>query len=164
MTGPAETVYVGLGSNLDDPQSQVTQALLELGRLPHTRLDAQSSLYVSAPLGPQDQPEYINAVARLQTTLMPLALLDELQAIEQTHRRVRQQRWGPRTLDLDILLFGDRVIDLPRLQVPHPHMHSRVFVLRPLAEIEAAIVLPGSGDVGRLLQECDDLNLRQLPG
>jgi 2-amino-4-hydroxy-6-hydroxymethyldihydropteridine diphosphokinase len=155
-------VYVGLGSNLQNPREQVRRALQELARLPGTRLDRHSSLYRSTPLGPQDQPDYVNAVACLATELEPLSLLDALQAIEQAHGRVRDRHWGARTLDLDILLYGDRVIALPRLQVPHPQMHLRSFVLKPLLEIAPGLAVPGRGPVAELAQAVDDLQTSAL--
>jgi len=158
----AEVVYVGLGSNLQEPREQVRRALQELAQLPCTRLDRHSSLYRSNPLGPQDQPDYVNAVACLATELAPLPLLDALQAIEQAHGRVRDRHWGARTLDLDILLYGDRVIDLPRLQVPHPQMHRRSFVLKPLLEIAPGLAVPGRGPVAELAQAVDDLQTSSL--
>ncbi|MGP5017871.1 2-amino-4-hydroxy-6-hydroxymethyldihydropteridine diphosphokinase [Vreelandella alkaliphila] len=130
--------YIGLGSNLDDPVSQIRQALRELDTLPLCQLVAQSSLYATRPIGPQDQPDFINAVAALETTLSPLALLDQLQGLEQRHRRRRLRHWGPRTLDLDLLLYDQDTIARPRLQVPHPHMHERAFVLAPLEELVSA--------------------------
>jgi len=131
-----DRVYIGLGSNLAEPRKQLRSALDALTRIPDTQLAAVSSLYLSDPLGPPDQPRYHNAVAALNTSLPPLALLDALQAIELAHGRQRKaERWGPRTLDLDILLFGDRLISDARLTVPHYHMHARAFVLYPLAEI-----------------------------
>lgn len=131
-----EPVYIGLGSNLAEPQQQLRDALNALERIASTRLVATSSFYLSDPLGPADQPRYVNAVAALETALTPLQLLDALQAIELAQGRERKaERWGPRSLDLDILLFGDRLIDEPRLQVPHYHLHARAFVLYPLAEV-----------------------------
>lgn len=127
--------YIGLGSNLENPVAQVRQALDELDGLPLSSLVAQSSLYATPPLGPQDQPDFINAVAVVKTALSPLSLLDQLQALEQRHRRQRLRHWGPRTLDLDLLLYGQQTIERPRLRVPHPHMHKRAFVLVPLAEV-----------------------------
>ncbi|MGR2740683.1 2-amino-4-hydroxy-6-hydroxymethyldihydropteridine diphosphokinase [Billgrantia sp. Q4P2] len=139
---PLVDAYVGLGSNLDDPADQVRRALDELDSLPLTRCLAASRLYASRPVGPQDQPDFINAVAHLRTRLSPLALLDQLQALEQRHRRVRQRHWGPRTLDLDLLLYGNETLTLPRLQVPHREMASRAFVLLPLAELAPQLQLP----------------------
>lgn len=138
---PSQLAYIGLGSNLASPLEQVRQALVELTMLPLSRLVAASSLYVSRPVGPQDQPDFINAVAALETRLSPLALLDQLQALEQQHRRQRQRHWGPRTLDLDLLLYGDSHISTPRLSVPHPQMTTRAFVLAPLAEIAPSLNL-----------------------
>lgn len=135
----AQLAYIGLGSNLASPIEQVREALNELAALPLSRLVAASSLYASRPVGPQDQPDFINAVAALETHLSPLALLDQLQALEQQHRRRRQQHWGPRTLDLDLLLYANDHIDMPRLRVPHPHMTARAFVITPLAEIAPSI-------------------------
>ncbi|MFC0269179.1 2-amino-4-hydroxy-6-hydroxymethyldihydropteridine diphosphokinase [Kushneria aurantia] len=134
--------WIGLGSNLDDPRRQVETALEELDQLPLTRRTGASSCYASRPLGPQDQPDFINAVAELETGLSPLALLDQLQALEQRHRRVRDRHWGPRTLDLDLLLYNDRQLKTPRLTLPHPQMHQRAFVLLPLREIAPEMILP----------------------
>ena len=127
--------YVGIGSNLDDPQGQVTRAFDELASLPRTRLAARSSLYRSAPLGHADQPDFINAVAALDTQLNPQELLSALQAIEQRHGRRRSFANAPRTLDLDLLLFASEEIDTDRLRIPHPRMRERAFVLKPLLEI-----------------------------
>ncbi|WP_249975233.1 2-amino-4-hydroxy-6-hydroxymethyldihydropteridine diphosphokinase [Vreelandella olivaria] len=134
--------YIGLGSNLENPVTQVRQALIELNDLPLGRLVAASSLYATPPVGPQDQPDFINAVAAIETRLSPLALLDQLQALEQRHRRRRLRHWGPRTLDLDLLLYDQQAINHPRLQVPHPEMHERGFVLIPLAELVRALDHP----------------------
>ncbi|MFG6668654.1 2-amino-4-hydroxy-6-hydroxymethyldihydropteridine diphosphokinase [Halomonas sp. HNIBRBA4712] len=133
--------YIGLGSNLDEPLAQVRQAINELGKLSLTRFERASSLYASRPVGPQDQPDFVNAVAAIDTALSPLALLDQLQALEQRHRRRRLRHWGPRTLDLDLLLFNDQHIDHPRLVVPHPHLYERAFALIPLAELDAPLTL-----------------------
>src|SRR5512143_2122176 len=120
-------VYIGLGSNLDDPLSQVQTAIDELASLPQSCLHAVSPLYRTPPLGPADQPDYINAVAAIDTDLDPLALLDELQRIEHHHGRVRSLRWGPRTLDLDLLLYGQSTLASERLTVPHPGLCERPF-------------------------------------
>ncbi|MBM7063126.1 2-amino-4-hydroxy-6-hydroxymethyldihydropteridine diphosphokinase [Pseudomonas sp. UL073] len=155
--------YVGLGSNLAEPQAQLSAALEAIAALPHSRLSAVSSFYASDPLGPPDQPRYVNAVAAVDTSLAPLELLDALQAIEQNQGRQRKaERWGPRTLDLDILLYGDRIIDEPRLQVPHYHMHARPFVLYPLAEIAAELLLPDGRPLAALLQACPFQGLERL--
>ena len=146
--------YVGLGSNLENPIQQVSKALIELNEIPQTRLLQQSQLYRSDPVGPPGQPDYINAVALLETALEPLDLLDALQSIENAHQRRRIQHWGPRTLDLDLLLYADQQIDLERLQVPHPHMTEREFVLYPLAEIAPEIELPNGIPLQQLLTKC----------
>ncbi|MDR5903302.1 2-amino-4-hydroxy-6-hydroxymethyldihydropteridine diphosphokinase [Halomonas icarae] len=137
-----QRAWVGLGSNLESPRRQVESAIEALDRLPLTRRVAASPLYASRPVGPQDQPDFINAVVCLETRLSPLALLDQLQALEQRHRRVRARRWGPRTLDLDLLLFGDSTLCLPRLTVPHPEMTQRTFVLLPLLDVDPRLRLP----------------------
>lgn len=156
--------FVALGSNQADPVAQVRKAVGELKRLPQSHLRACSALYRSAPLGPQDQPAFINAVAMLDTQLAPEALLDALQAIEQRSGRVRKaERWGPRILDLDLLLYGDQRIDLPRLQVPHYHMHARSFVLYPLAELAADLTLPDGTPLQQLLAACPPTDLERLP-
>ncbi|MET4162507.1 2-amino-4-hydroxy-6-hydroxymethyldihydropteridine diphosphokinase [Marinobacterium sp. MBR-111] len=146
--------WIGLGSNLEDPLAQVSTALQELTQLPDTTLAARSSLYRSDPVGPPGQPDYINAVAALDTRLEPEALLDALQAIEQMHQRVRKIHWGPRTLDLDLLLYGDQVISTPRLIVPHAYMTERNFVLWPLAELAPELILPDGRPLNTLLQHC----------
>lgn len=133
--------YIGLGSNLDNPITQVRQAISALATLPLSQLSGVSSLYASRPIGPQGQPDFINAVVALKTSLSPLALLDQLQSLEQRHRRKRERHWGPRTLDLDLLLYNQQTITYPRLSVPHPHMHERAFVLAPLAELDATLTL-----------------------
>lgn len=158
-----ERVYIGLGSNLAEPQAQLRGALAALAELPDSRLLATSSFYASDPLGPADQPRYLNAVAALDTQLAPLALLDALQAIELTQGRVRKaERWGPRTLDLDILLFGERRLDEPRLRVPHYHMHVRPFVLYPLAELAPDLRLPDGRALRELLAACPFVGLERL--
>ncbi len=135
-------VYIALGSNLNQPILQLTTALDYLQQQPSIQLIAVSPLYSSKPLGPQDQPDYVNAVAQIQTSLEPLALLDLLQAVEQQQGRVRLRRWGERTLDLDILLFNREIIDTKRLTVPHKEMKNREFVLIPLFDIAPQLILP----------------------
>jgi len=160
--GPV-TAYVGVGSNLDDPRRQVATALDELDDLPATRVTRQSALYRTPPMGPPDQPDYINAVVELETGLAPLALLDELQRLENLHRRVRgSERWGPRTLDLDLLLYGELRLDEPRLTVPHPGLAQRAFVLVPLTEIAPALTIPGLGPVRRLCEAVDPTGMERL--
>jgi 2-amino-4-hydroxy-6-hydroxymethyldihydropteridine diphosphokinase len=151
--------YIGLGSNLEHPIDQVTQAFDELAALPKSRLINRSSLYRSKPVGPQDQPDFINAVAKLETELEPIALLDHLQQIEQAHHRKRLQHWGPRTLDLDLLLYGDQQIETPRLTVPHTQMTKRAFVLVPLRELDPQIlVLQHPIDYWLAQTGCDELS------
>ncbi|GAB1619105.1 2-amino-4-hydroxy-6-hydroxymethyldihydropteridine diphosphokinase [Pseudomonas sp. NGC7] len=154
--------YIGLGSNLDEPAEQLQNAFQALDQATGTCLVATSSLFTSDSLLP-GQPRYTNAVAALDTSLEPLALLDALQAIENDQGRVRKERWGPRTLDLDILLFGDQLIDVPRLQVPHYHMHARAFVLYPLAElVPAGFCLPDGRDLAQLISACPFVGLERL--
>ena len=136
-------VYIALGSNLANPLHQVQSALNALAELPQTKLIATSSLYRTPPLGPQDQPDYLNAVVALDTDLSAENLLDHTQKIELEQGRVRKdERWGPRTLDLDILLFGDEIINTERLTVPHYDMKNRQFMLYPLAEIAPELRFP----------------------
>ena len=145
------TAYIGLGSNLAEPLAQVEDAARELAALAGCQLLALSPRYRSAPMGPTDQPDYINAVAALATRLEPLALLNALQAIEQQHGRQRLVHWGARTLDLDLLLYGEQVINQPRLNVPHPGLQERAFVLVPLADIAPQLILPGGQPLATLL-------------
>ena len=147
--------FIGLGSNLDGPVEQVRRALDALASVADSRLVAASRLYRSDPVGPPGQPDYVNAVAKLETRLTPARLLNELQRIERRQGRVRALRWGPRTLDLDLLLYGDLTVDEPRLRVPHPRLAERSFVLRPLAELLAGDAeLPELGRLDRLLAAC----------
>ena len=150
-------VYVGIGSNLDDPERQVAQAIADLRALPDCLLTVVSSLYRSAPMGPADQPDYINAVAALITTLAPHDFLGELQKIEVRHGRQRDgERWGPRTLDLDMLVFGSHRIADDRLNVPHAGIAARNFVLLPLCELAPQLNVPGLGTVTALLHALSD--------
>lgn len=159
-----ERVYIGLGSNLADPIQQLQAALAAIAELPRSNLASTSSFYASDPLGPADQPRYVNAVAALDTDLKPLQLLDALQRIELEQGRVRKaERWGPRTLDLDILLFGSRQLAEERLTVPHYHMHARAFVLYPLAEITQELLLPDGRALQELLDACPFAGLERLP-
>ena len=159
----AIAAYIGLGSNLHDPLQQLTDAFAALSALPESQLSARSSLYGSKPMGPQDQPDYVNAVACLHTTLEPLSLLHALQQIENQQGRVRQRRWGERTLDLDLLLYGDQLIELPELTVPHIGLAERDFVLYPLFEIAPELTIPQLGPLEQLLTACpgDALHLLQ---
>ena len=160
-----EQVYIGLGSNLATPVQQLDAALHALAQLPNSRLVGCSAYYSSAPLGPTDQPRYSNAVAHIESALAPHELLDQLQAIELKQGRERKaERWGPRTLDLDILLFGERIISDERLCVPHYHMHARPFVLLPLAELcPADFQLADGRRLADLLSHCPvDPTLQRL--
>ncbi len=154
--------YVGLGSNLDEPLAQVQAAIMELENIPHTSVQATSALYRSRAVGPGEQPDYINAAALLNTQLKPLELLDALQAIEQAHRRVRREHWGPRTLDLDILLLDQQTIDSERLKVPHPYLTQRNFVLYPLADIAPELLLPDGMALKELIAQCSQDGLERL--
>lgn len=154
---PLRRAYVGLGSNLSDPVAQVRRALRALGAMADTQLVAHSRLYRNPPMGPQDQPDYVNAVAALDSRLGAAELLAALQGIEQAQGRQRDgTRWGPRTLDLDLLLFGDETIATRGLSVPHPGIAERAFVLVPLAEIAPpGLVIPGHGTLAMLLEQVD---------
>tara|TARA_R110002096_G_scaffold42642_24_gene114919 strand:+ start:2923 stop:3429 length:507 start_codon:yes stop_codon:yes gene_type:complete len=141
--GVTHLAHIGLGSNLDDPRAQVSTAIAEIGALPGTDIVARSSLYSSPPMGPQDQPHYINAALAVATRLSCHALLDALQMLERAHGRARDGvHWGPRTLDLDILLYDDEQVAGPRLHLPHPGLKERDFVVLPLLEIAPTLTLP----------------------
>jgi 2-amino-4-hydroxy-6-hydroxymethyldihydropteridine diphosphokinase len=145
---------IGLGANLGDPAAQLRAAIDAIGRLPGTRVVAVSSFYRTAPVGYAAQPDFVNAAVAVETTLEPRALLDQLRGIESAAGRVRSFKNAPRTLDLDILVYGDRVIDEPGLAIPHPHLHERAFALAPLVEIEPDAVVPGRGPAADLLARC----------
>ncbi len=148
---PAATAYVGLGSNLEQLRRQLLQACEALSRLPCSQLIARSSLYRSAPVGKTDQPDFVNAVAMLRTQLAPLDLLHALLDLEAKQGRKRSEPNAARTLDLDLLLYDDRVMHEPGLVVPHPRMHERAFVLVPLAELNPDVIIPGHGAAADLL-------------
>ena len=155
--------YIGLGSNLDNPELQLDTALVALDDIPDTRLVKYSSFYRSAPLGPADQPDFINAVALVDTGLTAGHLLVRLQSIESRRGRVRgRQRWGPRTLDLDLLLYGNRVIEEPELTVPHPGIRHRNFVLMPLLELAPDLEIPGLGRVDDMLDTVGRAGITRL--
>jgi len=135
-------VYIALGANLGEPRQTIKDAIFHLSGLPQLQHLRASSLYSSSPMGPSDQPDYVNAVVVAETDLAPLALLDLLQATEHKFGRQRKQHWGPRTLDLDVLLYDDAVINEPRLTIPHPDLCERDFVVVPLAELAPELVLP----------------------
>lgn len=154
--------FVGLGANLGEPQRQVREAFRELDAIPHTRLVRTSSLYRSEPLGYAAQPGFVNAVAQIETGLSAERLLAELQAIEAAHGRTRSFANAPRTLDLDLLLFGNAVLDTGKLVLPHPRMHERAFVLIPLVEIAPDTGVPGRGRAKNLLEKCSNQGVEKL--
>jgi 2-amino-4-hydroxy-6-hydroxymethyldihydropteridine diphosphokinase len=153
---------IGLGANLDDPARQLEFAFTELDALPGTRLVARSSRYASAPVGYLDQPDFVNAVARIETTLAPRALLAALLDIEHRHGRERSFKNAPRTLDLDLLLYGNAHFVEPGLTLPHPRLHQRAFVLRPLVELAPDCVIPGVGRVADCLPAVTHQPIRLL--
>ena len=155
--------YVGIGSNLLDPAAQVKSALAELGRLPRTRLVKASSLYRTAPIGFAGQPDFVNAVASLETSLQPAELLAELQAVENRHARERSFKDAPRSLDLDLLLFDEIIQARAELTLPHPRMHERAFVLKPLLEIAPGIAIPGVGPAAARLPEIAGQQVERIP-
>lgn len=156
--------FIGIGSNLDGPAARVRQALDSLDRLEHSILKASSALYRNPPLGPIDQPDYVNAVAVILTRLAAHDLLAALQQIERQQGRESETRvrWGPRTLDLDILTYGLQEIDEPDLKIPHPGISERNFVLFPLLEIAPSLFIPGQGLVGRLTDRSDRSTLKKI--
>jgi len=154
--------YVGLGANIGEPRRQIETAIEEIRKLPDTRLNLASSFYQSAPLGYANQPDFLNAAVRLETTLPPDALLGHLQAIEKRHGRERPFPGAQRTLDLDLLLYGEQVIATPGLILPHPRMHERAFVLQPLLELDPAISVPGRGSAKVLLLACGTQGIEKI--
>ncbi|MEM0911309.1 MAG: 2-amino-4-hydroxy-6-hydroxymethyldihydropteridine diphosphokinase [Pseudomonadota bacterium] len=157
------TVYIGLGSNLQSPKQHVIQALQEIHGTQEIFIQACSHLYESVPMGPQDQPNFINAVCKVATSLTPLALLDKVQEIEERHKRVRNnEKWGPRTLDLDLLLYNQLKIEEPRLKVPHYGMHERQFVLIPMFEIEPDMIMPDGRSLASWINLCELSGLKRL--
>jgi 2-amino-4-hydroxy-6-hydroxymethyldihydropteridine diphosphokinase len=155
--------YIGLGSNLDDPATQIRAGMAALARLAETRVEVCSSLYHSAPVGRQDQPDFVNAVCRVRTGLAPAALMHDLLEIESRHGRERQgDKGGPRTLDLDLLLYGNETIHSAALTVPHPRLHERAFVLYPLSELEPDLVIPGHGSLRELLAGCTGQRVHKM--
>jgi len=156
------TAYVALGANLGDPAATVRAAFGALANLPESRVVHGSSLYRTAPVGITEQPEFINAVAQLETTLAPEALLDALFDIELRFGRIRADKNGPRTLDLDLLLYNDQFLELPRLTLPHPRLHLRAFVLHPLAEIAPDLLIPGRGSIAAWLPAVANQGIEKL--
>ena len=157
------TAFVALGGNLDAPEQHIARGLREIHSLPDTVLIRSSSLYRSAAVGYRDQPDFVNAVAEVRTTLKPRALLKQLLAIEREHGRVREFPNAPRTLDLDIILYADQVVREPGLVIPHPRMHERAFVMVPLAEIAPEAAIPGRGTALELLNAVDRASVVPLP-
>jgi 2-amino-4-hydroxy-6-hydroxymethyldihydropteridine diphosphokinase len=160
MLAAAETVYIGLGSNLGEPRNNILSAVIALQALAATRYIADSGLFLSRPMGPQDQPDYLNAVAQLETRLSPLDLLAALQQIETDMGRVHERHWGPRLIDLDILIFGERIIRQPELEVPHAGIAAREFVLYPLSRLNPELVIPVHGKLSLLLKQCPQNGLQ----
>ena len=156
-------VFIGLGSNLNDPVQQIIRACAEIDALEHVTLCKTSSLYRNPPMGPQDQPDYVNAVVEIATSLSPEELLLELQAIEKQHGREREEaRWSARPLDLDILLYGEEVINNERLTIPHLGLYERAFVLYPLMEIAPDLEVPGHGALEELVRNVDSNSLEKI--
>ena len=156
--------YVGIGSNLDGPIARVSRAFEELAQLPRTRLVSRSSLYRSAPQGFTGQPEFVNAVAALESSLSPEEMLKELQKIEARQSRRRSFPNAPRTLDLDLLLYGTETVSSKTLTLPHPRMHERAFVLTPLLEIAPALEIPGIGPAGACAKACAAQTVERIDG
>jgi 2-amino-4-hydroxy-6-hydroxymethyldihydropteridine diphosphokinase len=160
---PRLVAYIGLGSNLAAPRIQIEKALQAMAQLPDSRVLAHSRLYRSSPWGFVEQPDFINAAAAIETGLTPAELMQSLLEIERGLGRERDgSRWGPRIIDLDLLLYGSTIIDEPGLRVPHPHLHQRAFVLLPLAEIAPQLIVPGRGSVAELLAGVDARGCRPL--
>lgn len=159
----AVQVFIALGANIAQPAKQIRRAIALLCLLPQTRLVKTSSFYCTAPVGYADQPDFINAVVEIHTGLSARELLESLLAIESALGRERTIANGPRTIDLDLILYGDRIIHEHELVVPHPRMHERAFVLVPLAEIAPDIVIPGHGAASALLPKVADQVLRRMP-
>jgi len=155
-------IWVGLGSNLDNPIVQIKDAIEAFRSSECFTCVQVSSLYGSSPMGPQDQPDYVNAVLGARTSLEPLAVLDALQAIENDQGRERKRHWGERTLDLDLLLYGEEMIETPRLTVPHVGIADRDFVLKPLLEVAGDIQIPNKGLVSQCLKQCQQFDLHRL--
>lgn len=155
-------VYIGLGSNMESPKQQIKSAIKSISEIPEIQVLKVSSLYKSKPVGPQGQNDYINAVIKIETEFMPLELLDCMQDIENQHGRIRKERWGPRILDLDILIFGKEIIQDKNLTIPHSEIEKRPFVLVPLAEIDSNCLIPGVGVISDLLAVNDQKDLELL--
>ncbi|MBT3672581.1 MAG: 2-amino-4-hydroxy-6-hydroxymethyldihydropteridine diphosphokinase [Porticoccaceae bacterium] len=161
-----QMVYIGLGSNLSgtmgEPKEQLEQALKALENHSQITLVNVSSNYKTKAIGPGSQPDYINAAALIKTQLEPLALLDQLQLIEQKHERERSIHWGARTLDLDMLMYGTLTIEMPRLTIPHPRIRDRAFVLAPLLDLDPNLSLPEGQSIAKLLANCPEQGIFKL--
>ena len=164
-SGPADVVvWIGLGSNIGQARDQVEEAIVTLTDEPGLELTARSSLYRTAPMGHVDQPDFVNAVVRASCRIGSYLLLDVLQNIERRFGRTRNGvRFGPRTLDLDLLMYADQIVSSPQLELPHPRMHERLFVLEPLAEIEGDLTIAGRGQLSTLREACLDQRVQRLP-
>lgn len=150
-------VFLGLGSNLGDKEANLAHAVELIGQADKITITCQSSLYITAPWGKIDQDEFINQVIAIETELSPLELLQVLQEIEIKLGRLRNEKWGPRVIDLDILLFGGEIVALPELVIPHPHLYARLFVLIPLQEIAPQLVFPDGKGIGEVLARAGQL-------
>ena len=154
--------FIALGSNLGNREDEIIRAIREVNALPRTRVTGISRFYSNPPMGPQDQPDYLNGAVRIETALSPLSLLDALQGIEKSHGRVKTRRWGERCIDLDIALFGNEQISVQRLTVPHLGIETRDFVLRPLLDIDPALALPSGEKISELLSKLDTSPLKEV--
>lgn len=157
-----KAAYIALGSNLDDPIAQVEQAILKIAQIPGTVLKAKSSLYRTPPWGKTDQSEFVNAVVKIETSCSPHKLLEYLQIIEKDQKREKIEKWGPRTIDCDLILYEDEIIESAELTLPHPRMFSRGFVMVPLAEISPTLIFPMGESITELLVQCDCAGIEKL--
>jgi 2-amino-4-hydroxy-6-hydroxymethyldihydropteridine diphosphokinase len=155
--------FIALGSNLGNREDEIIRAIREVNALPRTRVTGISRFYSNPPMGPQDQPDYLNGAVRIETELDPLSLLDALQGIEKSHGRVKTRRWGERCIDLDIALYGEESISSERLTVPHLGIEARDFVLRPLMDIDPSLTLPTGEKISELLSKLDQSSLTEAP-
>lgn len=154
--------YIALGSNLEDPIAQIEQAILNLSQIPKTVLRMKSSLYRTPPWGITDQPEFVNAVVKIETGCSPYTLLENLQIIEKNQKKKKTEKWGPRTIDCDLILYGNEIIESALLTVPHPRMFTRGFVMVPLAEISPTLIFPRGESITDLLVQCDCAGIEKL--
>jgi 2-amino-4-hydroxy-6-hydroxymethyldihydropteridine diphosphokinase len=165
MSSQARKAYIALGGNVGDVEDTLMEAIFAIDGLPQTSVRSQSGFYRTRAWGRTDQPDFINAVVEANTWLAPRILLDKLLEIEERHGRVRSEgeKWGPRELDLDLLLYGDESLDEPGLHLPHPRLHERAFVLAPLADIAPMLLIPGRGSVTELLATVDTSGVVAIP-